>query len=126
MSELLFTEDHEWLRRDDNEIATVGISNYAQEQLGELVFVELPDVDSEIERGAEIGVIESVKAASELYAPVSGEVVEVNEQLIEEPGLVNTDPMGQGWFLRIRIMDESELDGLMEEDAYRNYVQGLD
>jgi len=125
MSELRYTEDHEWVRIDDDGIAVVGITDYAQEQLGEIVFVELPEVGDEIERGAEAAVIESVKAASELFAPVSGTVAEVNEALNDEPALVNEDPTGEGWFLRLETAGEELLDGLMTEDEYLRYVEGL-
>ena len=125
MSELRYTEDHEWIRIDDDGIAVVGITDYAQEQLGEIVFVELPEVGDEIERGAEAAVIESVKAASELFAPVSGTVAEINETLNDEPALVNEDPTGQGWFLRIETVGDESLDGLMTEDEYLRYVKDL-
>ena len=125
MSELRFTEDHEWVRIDDDGIAVVGITDYAQEQLGEIVFVELPEVGDELEVGAEAAVIESVKAASELFAPVSGTVAEVNEALNDEPALVNEDPTGDGWFLRLEAAGEGSLDGLMTEGEYLRYVEGL-
>ena len=125
MSELRFTEDHEWVRFDDDGLAVVGISDYAQEQLGEIVFIELPEVGDEIERGAEAAVIESVKAASELYAPVAGTVEKVNESLNDEPALVNEDPTGEGWFLRIEASGEEAMEGLMTEDEYLRYVEGL-
>ena len=117
MSDLWFTEDHEWVRIEDGDVAVVGITDYAQEQLGELVFVELPEVGAELDQGEEGAVIESVKAAGELKLPVSGTVTEVNESLVDEPGLVNADPVGDGWFFRLRIKDASELDGLMDEPA---------
>ena len=125
MGQLRYTEDHEWVRLDDGGVAVVGITDYAQEQLGEIVFVELPEVGDEIERGAEAAVIESVKAASELFAPVSGTVAQVNEALNDEPALVNEDPTGQGWFLRIETVDDESLDGLMTEDEYLRYVEDL-
>ena len=125
MSELRYTEDHEWVRIDDDGIAVVGITDYAQEQLGEIVFVELPEVGDEIERGAEAAVIESVKAASELFAPVSGTVAQVNEALNDEPALVNEDPTGDGWFLRVETSGDESLDGLMTEDEYLRYVEDL-
>ena len=126
MSDLWFTEDHEWVRIEDGGVAVVGITDHAQEQLGELVFVELPEVGAEVERGEEGAVVESVKAADELRIPVSGTVTEVNESLADEPGLVNADPAGDGWFFRVRIRDASELDGLMDEPAYRGYLESLD
>ena len=126
MSDLWFTEDHEWIRIEDGGVAVVGITDYAQEQLGELVFVELPEVGAELDQGEEAAVIESVKAAGELKMPVGGTVTEVNESLVDEPGQVNADPAGDGWFLRIRIGDASELDGLMDETAYEAYLESLD
>ena len=125
MGELRYTEDHEWVRIEDDGIAVVGITDYAQEQLGEIVFVELPEVGDEIERGAEAAVIESVKAASELFAPVSGTVAAVNDALNDEPALVNEDPVGEGWFLRIDTGGDGSLDGLMTEDEYLRYVEDL-
>ncbi len=125
MGELRYTEDHEWVRIEDDGIAVVGITDYAQEQLGEIVFVELPEVGDEIERGAEAAVIESVKAASELFAPVSGTVAAVNDALNDEPALVNEDPAGEGWFLRIDTGGDGSLDGLMTEDEYLRYVEDL-
>ena len=126
MSDLWFTEDHEWVRIEDGGVAVVGITDYAQEQLGELVFVELPEVGAELDQGEEAAVVESVKAAGELKMPVGGTVTEVNESLVDEPGQVNADPAGDGWFLRIRIDDASELDGLMDETAYEAYLESLD
>ena len=126
MSELRYTEDHEWVRVDDDGLAVVGITDYAQEQLGEIVFVELPEVGDEVERGAEAAVIESVKAASELFAPVSGTVAQVNEALNDEPALVNEDPTGEGWFLQIEMGGEGSMEGLMTEDEYLRYVEGLE
>ena len=124
MSGLRFTEGHEWILVEEG-VGTVGITDYAQEQLGELVFVELPEVGSEYSQGSEAAVIESVKAAGEVKAPVGGTVVEVNESLADEPERVNADPTGEGWFLKLSIADRSELDALMDEDAYLEYVKGL-
>ena len=126
MSGLWFTEDHEWIRIEDDESAVVGITDYAQDQLGELVFVELPQVGAELDQGEEGAVIESVKAAGELKIPVSGTVTEVNESLVDEPGQVNADPLGDGWFFRVRVKDASELDGLMDEEAYQSHIESLD
>ena len=126
MSDLWFTEDHEWVRIEEDDAAVVGITDYAQDQLGELVFVELPEVGAELDQGDEGAVIESVKAAGELKIPVSGTVTVVNEALVDEPGQVNADPLGDGWFFRIRLRDASELDGLMDEAAYQAYVETLD
>lgn len=125
MSEMKFTEDHEWILMEDEDIALVGITDYAQDQLGELVFVELPEVGSQYSQGSETAVIESVKAAGDVKAPVSGTVLAVNESLIDEPEKVNADPTGEGWFFRLRITDPSELAGLMDEDAYGQYTEGL-
>ncbi len=126
MSGLWFTEDHEWIRVEDDDSAVVGVTDYAQDQLGELVFVELPEVGAELGQGDESAVIESVKAAGELKIPVSGTVTEVNEALADEPGQVNADPLGDGWFFRVRVNDTSELEGLMDEEAYQSYVESLD
>ena len=125
MSDLRYTEDHEWVRFEEGGLAVVGITDYAQEQLGEVVFVELPEVGDDVERGAEAAVIESVKAASELFAPVSGTIVRVNEALNDEPALVNEDPVGEGWFLEIETEGDESLDGLMSEDEYLRYVKDL-
>ncbi|QPC42121.1 glycine cleavage system protein GcvH [Kaustia mangrovi] len=122
MSTLRYTKDHEWIRLD-GETATIGITNYAQEQLGDVVFVELPEVGKEVAAGDEAAVVESVKAASEVYAPVAGEVVEVNEALTDAPDKVNEDPQGDGWFVKIKLADKSALDGLMDEDAYKAFLE---
>lgn len=124
MSTEKFTEDHEWIRVD-GDIATVGITEYAQEQLGDVVFVELPDVGRTVEKGGEAAVVESVKAASEIYAPISGEITEANQAVADDPALVNGDPAGKGWFFKLKIADASELDGLMDEAAYKSHVEGL-
>jgi glycine cleavage system H protein len=121
MSDLKYTKDHEWIRVD-GDIGTVGISAFAQEQLGDVVFVELPDVGRTVAPGDEAAVVESVKAASEVYAPVSGEVVEVNGALNDTPELVNSDPTGKGWFIKIRLSDASELDALMDEASYASFA----
>ena len=126
MSDLWFTEDHEWIRIEDDDVAVVGITDYAQDQLGELVFVELPEVGAELDQGEEAAVIESVKAAGELKIPVSGTVTEINDTLEDEPGQVNADPLGDGWFVRIQLKDASEFDGLMDEEAYEAYLESLD
>ena len=121
MSTVKFTKDHEWLRIE-NDTATVGITAYAQEQLGDLVYVELPAPGSDLKKGAQAAVVESVKAASDVYAPVSGKVTAVNDQLASEPSLVNSDAMGRGWLFKIRIADASELDALMDEAAYKELI----
>ena len=114
---LKYTKDHEWLRID-GDIATVGITPYAQEKLGDLVFVELPKVGAKLDKGAVAATVESVKAASEVYAPVGGEVVEVNENLASEPGLVNAEATGNGWMFKIKVSTLSEIDTLLDEEAY--------
>jgi glycine cleavage system H protein len=119
-----YTRDHEWIRLDGG-TATVGITDYAQEQLGDIVFVELPEVGKKLAKGAEAAVVESVKAASEIYAPVAGEVAEVNAMLGEQPGSVNTDPEGAGWFLKLKVSDASEIEALMTIDAYQSYLQTI-
>lgn len=124
MSKSLYTEDHEWIRLEDG-IATVGISNYAQEQLGDVVFVELPAVGAKFAQGAEVAVVESVKAASEIYCPASGEIVDVNTSLEEEPINVNQGAETTGWFFKIRLSNPDELKSLMDETAYAAYVAGL-
>ena len=125
MNERKFTDEHEWIALD-GDIGTVGVSDYAQNQLGDIVFVELPEVGRILTRGEEAATIESVKAASELYAPVDGEVTAVNPRLADEPELVNSDPTGEGWFLRLRIADRGQLDGLMNGEAYRRFVASLE
>ena len=119
-----YTKEHEWVLVD-GDTATVGISPYAQEQLGDVVFVELPEVGKKIEKGKEMAVVESVKAASEVYAPISGEVAEVNNALTDAPATVNEDALGKGWFAKIKLANKAELDGLMDEAAYKAYVDGL-
>lgn len=116
-----FTKDHEWIRVD-GDVGTIGITDYAQEQLGDVVYVELPAVGKTVATGDEAGVVESVKAASEVYAPVSGEIVEVNEALADTPATVNEDAEGNGWFIKIRLGNASELEGLMDADAYKAFV----
>jgi glycine cleavage system H protein len=124
MSELKFTEEHEWVRRDGDTV-TVGITDYAQTQLGDVVYVELPAIGKKVEKGKEIATVESVKAASEIYAPATGEVVAVNDALTGEPAKVNQDPTSDGWFLKIRLSDPKELDALMDAAAYQKFVEGL-
>jgi glycine cleavage system H protein len=120
-----FTKDHEWIRLD-GEVGTVGITDYAQKMLGDIVFVELPEIGRTVEAGKEAAVVESVKAASEVYAPVGGEVVEVNAALTDDPALVNGDPMGEGWFVKLRVADAAALDALMDEAAYNSFIESLD
>jgi glycine cleavage system H protein len=119
-----FTDEHEWIDVS-GDIATVGITDYAQEQLGDIVFVELPDEGKTFTKGDDAAVVESVKAASDIYAPVSGEVVEANGALEDEPALVNSDAEEDGWFFKLRITDTSELDDLMDERAYKEFVANL-
>ncbi|MEX2453306.1 MAG: glycine cleavage system protein GcvH [Rhodospirillaceae bacterium] len=121
MSELRYSEEHEWVSVD-GDIATVGISDFAQSQLGDVVFVELPEVGAAVKREENAAVVESVKAASDVYAPVSGEVVEVNGALEASPELVNESPTGDGWFMKIRLSDPSEVETLMNEAAYADFV----
>jgi glycine cleavage system H protein len=121
MATLRFTKDHEWIRQD-GDTAVIGITDYAQQQLGDIVYVELPAVGTMVEAGKEAAVVESAKAASEVYAPVSGEVVAVNEAISGDPAKVNADPMGEGWFLSVRLADPKALDGLMDEAAYQKFV----
>ena len=124
MSSVKYTEDHEWVRVD-GDIATVGITDYAQEQLGDVVFVELPDAGRTVEKGGDAAVVESVKAASEIYAPVAGEITEANQAVADDPALVNSAPTGDGWFFKLKIANAGDLDGLMDEAAYKSYVEGL-
>src|SRR5947208_6074453 len=122
MSLLRFTRDHEWIRLD-GDLAVVGITDYAQSQLGDVVYVELPQIGGRVERGKEAAVVESVKAASEVYAPVSGEVAETNEAIVADPAKVHADAMGEGWFIKLRHLDPGERDGLMDEAAYQRFVE---
>jgi len=123
MNKIRFTHDHEWVIAGDNGEAVVGITDHAQEQLGELVFIELPEVGDKVSAGDSCAVIESVKSASDLHSPVSGEVIDVNSDLIDDPGIVNEDPMEAGWLISIRMSDESELDGLMDKDSYQQSLK---
>jgi len=125
MATLKFTNDHEWLSIEAD-TATIGITSHAQEQLGDLVFIELPEVGRDLAKGDEVAVVESVKAASEVYAPATGAVTAINEAIADEPAKVNADAMGEGWFFKMSLADASELDGLMDEAAYKAYCEGLD
>lgn len=125
MSDLRFTKEHEWVRVE-GEIATIGISEYAQEQLGDVVFVELPSVGADVEAGGDAAVVESVKAASEVYAPVTGKIVEVNGDLEESPALVNESAEGDGWFWKMELADPDELDELMTPEEYKTFLAELD
>jgi len=119
-----YTKDHEWVQLD-GDLATIGISDYAQEQLGDVVYVELPEIGKKVEQGGEIAVVESVKAASEIFAPVAGEVVEVNTVLADEPGTVNESPEGNGWFLKLRLTSAADMSSLMDADAYKAFVETI-
>lgn len=121
-NDTLYTEDHEWVQME-GDIATIGISDFAQDQLGDVVFVDLPEVGKVFDQGDEAAVVESVKAASEVFAPVSGEVIEVNEALADNPALVNEDAEGDGWFFKIRITDADELDALMSARDYKRFAK---
>jgi len=118
-----YSKDHEWVKVDGG-IATIGITNHAQEQLGDVVFVELPAVGKKVSKGGDAAVVESVKAASEVYAPVTGEVVEVNKEIEGDPGLVNRGAEGDGWFMKVRLANAAELDELMDKAAYDKFVAG--
>ena len=121
MSKTVYSDEHEWVRVENGN-ATIGITDYAQEQLGDVVYVELPEVGTTLAKGDQAAVVESVKAASEVYAAVSGEVLEVNEALTDEPGKVNEDPQGAAWFIKMKLSDASEIDALMDEAAYKEFV----
>ena len=119
-----YSNEHEWIRVE-GDVGTIGITNYAQEQLGDVVFVDVPAVGRKVAKGESVAVVESVKAASDIYAPVSGEVTEANAALADTPGDVNAEPMGKGWFFKIKLANQSELDGLMDEAAYDAFVKSL-
>ena len=119
-----FTKEHEWIRVE-GDTATIGISNHAQEALGDIVFAEVPEAGRKVSKGQEAAVVESVKAASDVYAPVSGEVVEGNQAVADDPSLVNSDPEGAGWFFKLKLDDPGEVEGLMDETAYREWCESL-
>ena len=121
---LYFTKEHEWIRVE-GDTATVGVSNHAQEALGDIVFAEVPEAGRQVSKGQEAAVVESVKAASDVYAPVSGEVIEGNQAIADDPSLINSDPEGEGWFFKLKLSDPSEVEGLMDEAAYRDWVATL-
>lgn len=125
MSIVHYTSDHEWISVDGG-VGTVGITDYAQHALGDIVFVELPEPGKTVAKGKEIAVVESVKAASDVYCPVSGEVIAVNDAIVEQPGMVNEAPEGAAWFVKIRLSDGAELAGLMDRDAYDAFLDGLE
>lgn len=120
-----YSKEHEWISVDDRDVHMVGITNYAQTELGDVVFVALPEVGTEVVQFSQMGEIESVKAVSDLFSPVGGVVVEVNEALADHPELVNQDPLGEGWLLKVRLSDVKELDALMTEDEYEEMTEGL-
>ncbi len=120
-----YTKEHEWIRLE-GDIATIGISDYAQEQLGDVVYVELPNAGKVVTKGSEAAVVESVKAASDIYAPVGGEVIEVNDALNDDPAIINESPLGQGWFMKIRVADPGEIEGLMDEAAYADFIETIE
>ena len=117
-----YSEDHEWVDAKEDDLVVIGITDFAQEQLGDLVYVELPEVGDECTKGENISVIESVKAASDLVAPVSGSIIEVNSRLEDEPEIVTEDSMGEGWFIKVKLSNPSELDELMDEEAYNAFI----
>jgi glycine cleavage system H protein len=119
-----YTREHEWVRVD-GDTASVGITDYAQGQLGDVVFVEVPEAGRQLKRGGEAAVVESVKAASDVYAPVGGEVIEGNQALVDDPALVNSDPEGEGWFFRLRFADTEEINDLMNAEQYKEYCDSL-
>ena len=121
---LYFTKDHEWVRVD-RDTATVGISDHAQEQLGDIVFAEVPETGKRLSKGQEAAVVESVKAASDVYSPVSGEVLDGNSKVADDPSIVNSDPEGEGWFFKVKLDNPGELDGLMDEGAYHDWLKTL-
>ncbi|MDB0021403.1 glycine cleavage system protein GcvH [Candidatus Pseudothioglobus singularis] len=118
-----YSEDHEWVDEKEDDLVVIGITDFAQEQLGDLVYVELPEVGDECSRGDNISVIESVKAASDLVAPVSGSIIEVNSRLEDEPEIVTEDSMGEGWFIKVKLSSPEELNDLMDEDAYNTFIE---
>lgn len=123
---LQYTKTHEWVRVDSDDVVTIGITDHAQSSLGDMVFVELPEVGSTIDSGSECGVIESVKSASDLYAPLGGEVIAVNSEVIDTPSLLNTDPQGAGWLMQVRLNDKSQLANLLDSDAYSAILEECD
>jgi glycine cleavage system H protein len=121
-SDLKYLESHQWVRVDESGLATVGITDFAQQQLGDVVYIGVPELGTTVTGGEEAGVAESVKSASDVFSPVTGEVVEINERLEDEPEKVNEDPYGEGWLFRVKMTDDGELDGLMDSDTYRDLV----
>ncbi len=124
--DLLYTKDHEWLRREDDASVTLGITDHAQNALGDLVYVELPEVDQDVEEGGDMAVVESVKAASDVYAPISGTIIAVNEELADDPEKINSDPYQDGWIVRIQPTGAIDEDAMMTPDAYQEFIEALD
>ena len=124
--DLLYTRDHEWLRREDDGSVTIGITDHAQHALGDLVYVELPEVGQVVSEAGEMAVVESVKAASDVYAPISGEIVEVNEELADDPEKINSDPYGDGWIVRMEPSDNIDEEALLSPDDYQEFIDNLD
>ena len=122
MSEVKYSKEHEWIKLD-GDVATIGITQYATEMLGDIVFVELPEIGSSVEKDGNAGVVESTKAASDVYTPVSGEVVENNQAIVDDPGKVNSDPENEAWFFKLKIKDKAELDSLMNKDEYDKFAK---
>jgi glycine cleavage system H protein len=125
MAETRYTNDHEWVRLEDDGTLTVGITDHAQEALGDIVFIELPEADREVAEGESCATVESTKAASDVYAPVAGRIAEVNESVVEDPGLINRDPLGEGWFWRMEPADDHNFESLMDEEAYQAFLETL-
>ncbi len=125
MSKTIYTQEHEWLRIEDDGLVTVGITDYAQDHLGDLVYVQLPEAGKELAKGEEAAVIESVKTAGEILMPATGVVTEVNPTLADEPGKVNADPMGEGWFFKFKVGQASDLEGFLDEAGYKTYIESL-
>ena len=125
-ADLMFTSSHEWIKDEGDDTVTIGITDHAQELLGDLVFVELPEIGDVIETGGEAGVVESVKAASDIYSPVSGEVIEINEDLVYSPELVNDHPYDNGWIYKMKLNNASEIEGLLDAEAYSDVVESED
>ena len=125
MAETRYTTDHEWVRLEDDGTLTVGITDHAQEALGDIVFIELPAIDREVAEGESVATVESTKAASDVYAPAAGRIAEINEAVIEDPGLINRDPQGEAWFWRMEPGDEDNFESLMDEEAYQAFLETL-
>ena len=125
MAETRYTSDHEWVRLEDDGTLTIGITDHAQEALGDIVFVELPEVDRKVVEGESFATVESTKAASDVFAPLAGRVAEINEAIVEDPGLINRDPQGEGWFLRMEPGEEDNFESLMDEEAYQALLETL-